>query len=102
MEGKLKIVKFQDVNPREKYFVMYKDLISRVISFKKDKIKLEGVKELVTSSWQLENRPVKAYDLKVFSDKKVVVSAFDGNKTSNYKGSTQRFSDWDISFKVYY
>lgn len=71
MEGKLKIKRFEDVNPREKYFVLYDNNIHRVISLKKDKVQLENVDKAVSRS---EITPIK---LKIQVDKMLCDLLFD-------------------------
>lgn len=74
MEGKLKIVKFEDVNPRRKYFVFYKDEIHQVEDLKKNKVKLVHLKTPVNRD---QVTPVK---LKVKVDKMLCDLLFDDYK----------------------
>lgn len=62
----------------------------------------ETLKDMVSKAWQIKDRPAKGYELKVISEQKALISISDGNKTGDYKGSIQRLSGFDMSFKVYY
>jgi len=62
----------------------------------------ETLKDMVSKSWQIKDRPAKGYELKIVSDQKELIAISDGNKTADYKGSIQRLSGFDMSFKVYY
>jgi hypothetical protein len=59
--------------------------------------------EIVDESWKIENRPVEAYDLKIIVEEEELLSFSKGNKTDNFKGSTQKLpKEVDVMLSVYY
>ncbi len=62
--------------------------------------------DILSNSWKLENRPEKGYSFGIKSEIGTLCYLEEGNKTENYKISTQMFSKggnaFNISFYVYY
>jgi len=63
----------------------------------------ETIEEILEASWQIEDRPVEAYSLQIISGSEIMLDISKGNKTGNFKGSTQKLhSDVSVIFNVYY
>jgi hypothetical protein len=64
---------------------------------------LKGIAE---ESWRIENRPEEGYELEIGLEEQKIVSFEEGNKTRNYKQSSQTLSSGGenvvISFRAYY
>jgi len=65
------------------------------------------LKDIVGESWKVEgDRPVKGYEMQVFSDGKEIIMFDKGNITNNYKGTLQDLTksgvNIEILLKVYY
>lgn len=58
---------------------------------------------IVDSSWQIENRPIEAYELQIINNEKDMILINKGNKTNNYKSSMQILpKEVSIVFSAYY
>ncbi|PJA71409.1 hypothetical protein CO153_01765 [Candidatus Pacearchaeota archaeon CG_4_9_14_3_um_filter_30_11] len=68
------------------------------------KVLNETSKGILESSWKVgEYFPVKGYDFSIIYQGENLIQIFEGNKTSENRGSMQTFSgDLDVSFISYY
>lgn len=56
---------------------------------------------IIEESWKAgEEAPVKAYSLGVTADEAELITIEQGNKTNNYKGAVQEFTEKSIKYKI--
>lgn len=49
----------------------------------------EDLDGIVKNAWEIENRPIKGYEMRIFTEDKEIYSNKQGNETKNYKGAVQ-------------
>jgi hypothetical protein len=63
----------------------------------------EEARQITSEAWQIVDRPVKAYELKILSANESIITIAEGNKTNNYKAAYQLLpKETEIQFKAYY
>lgn len=63
----------------------------------------ETLNEIMAESWKIGNTPVMGYDLNISVENNNVLDIFEGNKTNNFKGSTQLLPrEVRVVLNVYY
>lgn len=66
----------------------------------------DTLENIVGDVWQIQDRPVEGWSLQIVSEADSIINMTQGNKTANYKGSSQSFfksgREYKMFFKAYY